>query len=119
MNDLIYKICHSSQWSEAEKAGVFEGALVDLLDGFIHFSSAEQVEETASKHFAGKRDLVLAAIDPARLGNTLKFEPSRGGDLFPHLYGSLPMSAVIWSEILPLDDNDVHVFPNLRTGSFE
>src|SRR6266700_2543927 len=87
---VVYKICPRTLWREAERDGVFRGAPVDCADGYIHFSTAEQVEETAAKHFAGERDLVLVAVDTAALGAALRWEPSRGGALFPHLYGELP-----------------------------
>ena len=109
----IYKICPQALWREAETAGVFAGAPVDIADGFIHFSTAEQVAETAVRHFAGQRDLVLAAIEAAALGAALRYEPSRGGALFPHLYGTLPMSAVRWVKPLPLAAAG-HVFPELE-----
>ena len=86
MADIIYKICPEALWREAEKAGRFDGAPVDLADGYIHFSTPEQVRETAAKHFAGQRDLLLVAVDAASLGSTLKWEVSRGGALLPHLY---------------------------------
>ena len=85
----IYKICTASEWREAERAGVYRGSAVDAKDGFIHFSTAEQAAETAAKWFAGQRDLVLVAVDADALGDKLKWEPSRGGALFPHLYGEL------------------------------
>lgn len=94
MTTLIYKICPAALWQNAVRDGVFKGAAVDLADGFIHFSTAEQVEETADKHFAGQDDLLLIAVDAERLGDALKWEPSRGGALFPHLYGDLALSAV-------------------------
>jgi uncharacterized protein (DUF952 family) len=84
----IYKIGSASLWRAAEKAGVFHGSEDDRRDGFIHFSTADQVEETAAKHFAGQADLLLIAVDSAKLGDALKWEPSRGGALFPHLYGA-------------------------------
>ena len=108
----IYKISPRPLWQEAERAGVFAGAPVDLADGFIHFSTAEQAVETAARHFAGQSDLVLAAIDAAALGDALRYEPSRGGALFPHLYGTLPLSAVRWVKPLPLGPEG-HVFPEL------
>ena len=98
----IYKIAPASLWREAERAGAFTGAPVDLADGFIHFSTAAQVKETAARHFAGQSDLVLVAVDAAALGAALRYEPSRGGALFPHLYGTLPLSAVRWVKPLPL-----------------
>jgi uncharacterized protein (DUF952 family) len=107
----IYKICPASLWRQAERDGRFVGAPVDHNDGFIHFSTAAQVAETAAKHFAGAADLVLVAIDAGLLDAALKWEPSRGGDLFPHLYGALPVSAVLWVAPLPLGAGGRHVFP--------
>lgn len=109
----IYKISPRALWQEAERGGVFTGAPVDVADGFIHFSTAEQVAETAARHFAGQADLVLAAIDAAALGDALRYEPSRGGALFPHLYGTLPLSAVRWVKPLALTAQG-HVFPELE-----
>jgi uncharacterized protein (DUF952 family) len=109
----IYKICDRALWREAERAGVFAGAPVDHADGFIHFSTAAQVAETAARHFAGKGDLVLVAVGAAGLGPALRYEPSRGGQLFPHLYGTLPLSAVRWVRPLPLGTDGNHVFPEL------
>jgi uncharacterized protein (DUF952 family) len=110
MPEPIYKICPRALWEEAERAGRFDGAPVDLADGFIHFSTAAQVRETAAKHFSGEDDLVLVAIDADALGPALRYEKSRGGALFPHLYGSLPLSAVCAVSRLPLGTNG-HVFP--------
>ena len=110
---FIYKICPESHWRAAETDGVFRGAAVDLADGYIHFSTAEQAAETAAKHFAGQTDLVLVQVDSARLGDHLKWEKSRGGALFPHLYGELFVSAVTKVEPLPLDGDGVHIFPPL------
>src|ERR1043166_2435844 len=98
----IYKISDAAAWQAAKRAGEFAGAPVDLADGYIHFSAADQVAETAAKHFAGQRDLVLVAVDADALGAALKWEPSRGGALFPHLYGKLPLTAVRWIKPLPL-----------------
>jgi uncharacterized protein (DUF952 family) len=109
----IYKICSASLWRAAEKAGVFHGSEDDRRDGFIHFSTADQVEETAAKHFAGQADLLLIAVDSAKLGDALKWEPSRGGALFPHLYGPLLLSAVGKITPLPLGDGGRHVVPPL------
>ena len=111
MTDIIFKICPEALWREAEKAGRFDGAPIDLADGYIHFSTAEQVGETAAKHFAGQRDLLLVAVDAASLGGTLKWEVSRGGALFPHLYAPLGPSAVLWVRPLPLGADGVHIFP--------
>ena len=108
---LIYKICLEPLWRQAERAGVFSGAPVDHKDGFIHFSTAAQVAETAAKHFGGQTDLLLVAVDPEALGASLRFEPSRGGDLFPHLYAALPLTAVRWVKPLPLGADGRHTFP--------
>lgn len=112
MHRFVYKIAPRSLWEEAERRGRFDGAPVDLADGFIHFSTADQVAETARRHFAGQDDLVLAAVDPAELGEALRFEASRGGDLFPHLYAPLDLAAVAWVAPLPLGAEG-HVFPEL------
>jgi uncharacterized protein (DUF952 family) len=98
----IYKICERPAWQEAEQAGQYRGSDLDRRDGFIHFSTAEQVGETAAKHFAGQTDLMLVAVDGDALGTALKWERSRGGALFPHLYGALPVAAVRWAK--PLAD---------------
>lgn len=108
---LIYKICAAAAWAEAERAGAFDGAPVDLADGFIHFSTAAQARDTAAKHFAGRRDLLLVAVEADRLGQALRWEPSRGGALFPHLYGTLPLSAVVSVQPLPLGPDGSHAFP--------
>jgi uncharacterized protein (DUF952 family) len=109
----IYKICDAAAWQAAERAGEFAGAPVDLADGYIHFSAADQVAETAAKHFAGQRNLVLIAVDADTLGPALRWEPSRGGALFPHLYGKLPLRAVRWTKPLPLGPDGRHMFPKL------
>ena len=108
---VIYKIAPAALWHAAEATGSFAGAPVDIADGYIHFSTAAQVRETARRHFAGQDDLVLAAVDAGALGAALRHEPSRGGDLFPHLYGALPLSAVLWVRPLPLEDGS-HRFPD-------
>ncbi|NBJ12599.1 DUF952 domain-containing protein [Microvirga arsenatis] len=110
---VIYKICPAALWQEAEKAGSFAGAPIDIQDGYLHFSTENQVRETAARHFAGQDDLLLIAIDADALGDALRFEPSRGGDLFPHLYAPLPLSAVMWVRPLPLGADGRHVFPDL------
>jgi uncharacterized protein (DUF952 family) len=109
----VYKICDRGLWQEALGHGVFRGAAVDLADGFIHFSTAGQAVETASRHFAGVTDLVLVAVDAGRLGPALKWEPSRGGALFPHLYAPLPLDAVLWTRPLPLGRDGRHEFPEV------
>lgn len=107
----IYKICSRALWREAEETGRFTGAPVDHADGFIHFSTADQVAETASRHFAGVPDLVLVGIDADALGDALRYEPSRGGALFPHLYGDLRLDAVRSVTDLPIGPDGRHLFP--------
>lgn len=111
MPNIVYKIVPTSLWQDARKTGVFQGAPVDLKDGFIHFSTAEQARETARLHFANLEGLLLVAVDVDALGEALRFEPSRGGQLFPHLYANLPLDAVLWERPLPLGLDGEHVFP--------
>ncbi len=111
--NVIYKICPALLWKTAEKTGFFAGAPIDIQDGYLHFSTGKQTRETAAKHFAGQDDLLLVAIDADSLGPALRFEPSRGGDLFPHLYAPLPLAAVLWVKPLPLGADGGHVFPDL------
>ncbi|MBP0616341.1 DUF952 domain-containing protein [Jiella mangrovi] len=111
MNQTIYKILPRALWEEARASGRLDGAPVDHADGFIHFSTSAQVRETAARHFAGQDDLLLLAVDPAPLGDRLKYEQSRGGALFPHLYASLPVEAVLWVEELPIGPDGHHLFP--------
>jgi uncharacterized protein (DUF952 family) len=111
MRDKIYKIVDRGAWRLAEANGRFDGAPVDLRDGYIHFSTAKQVRETARRHFAGVVDLLLVEVDAGRLGQSLRWEVSRGGDLFPHLYGSLAVNAVIRVLDLPLGVDGEHQFP--------
>ena len=110
---LIYKIRPQALWREAERRGTFAGAPIDLQDGYIHFSTAEQALATAARHFAGRDGLVLIAVETAALGDALRYEPSRGGALFPHLYGPLKLDAVRWVRKLPLGPDGRHVFPEL------
>jgi uncharacterized protein (DUF952 family) len=111
---IIYKICERAEWHAAERAGTYRGSDVDLRDGFIHFSTAAQVTETAAKHFAGQADLVLVAVDAAALGSALKWERSRGGDLFPHLYAALPLAVVRWAKVLPDEENGRRTMPEFE-----
>jgi len=97
----VYKICERTAWHAAAQAGLYRGSEVDARDGFIHFSTAAQLAETAAQHFARQTDLMLVAVDGDALGAALKWERSRGGDLFPHLYAALPLAAVRWVEPLP------------------
>lgn len=111
----IFKIAPRALWQAAVAVGRFEGAPVDLKDGFIHFSTCAQVAETAARHFAGQDDLVLVAVETAALDAArLRWETSRGGDLFPHLYGPLPADAVTWVRPLPLGPDERHLFPPLE-----
>lgn len=109
---VIYKICAAAHWQAALNDGVFRGAVVDLRDGYIHFSMGTQVAETAAKHFAGQEDLVLIAINAAALGDALRWEPSRGGDLFPHLYGTFAPEIVRSVTPLKRGADGRHVFPH-------
>jgi uncharacterized protein (DUF952 family) len=110
---LVFKIVATDEWAAAERAGVFEGAAVDRADGYIHFSTAAQAPETAARWFAGRDDLTLVAVDADALGGALRWEPSRGRALFPHLYGPLPTRAASWARPLPLGPDGRHVFGDL------
>jgi uncharacterized protein (DUF952 family) len=112
---LIFKILTSAQWRQAKAEGVFRGAPIDLKDGYIHFSTAEQVRGTADKHFAGINDLVLAAVETSRLGGRLVYEVSRGDALFPHLYDVLGLAAVRWVKPMPLGRNGLHELPDMAS----
>jgi uncharacterized protein (DUF952 family) len=105
----IYKILGRAEWAAAQAAGAFEGSAVDHADGFIHFSTAAQANETARRHFAGQADLVVLEIEASDLGAALVWEPSRGGDLFPHLYGSLVAGKVLAVHEAPLGADGVPV----------
>ncbi len=113
MASVVYKIMTATQWSEFDTTRLFRGAEIDLEDGYIHFSTSDQMMETAKRYFAGRADLILVAVDASKLGAALKFEPSRGGDLFPHLYSPLQIDAVIWAKPLPLNNKGVHAFPDV------
>ena len=107
---VLYKIMSKLEWETAQAQGIYEGSEVDRKDGFIHLSAAHQVRATAQKHFSGKADLVLISFREESLGFNLKWEVSRGGDLFPHVYGALQLSAV--SEVIPLPlVKGIHQFP--------
>lgn len=99
----VYKILRAPEWEALRADGRSAGAPVDLRDGFVHLSARDQVEETAARHFAGEGGLVLLALDEARLGPELRWEPSRGGALFPHLYRELRLGDVLWSAPLPVE----------------
>jgi len=112
-NDLIFHMCRRDEWQDAANSGYYAGSTQDRADGFIHFSTADQIVESAARHRAGQSGLVLLAVDPTALGPDLKWEESRGGQQFPHLYGKLPAAAVRWVRDLPLNDNGLHIFPDL------
>jgi uncharacterized protein (DUF952 family) len=109
----IYKICPASAWREAERLGVYRGSADDARDGFIHFSNASQVAETARKHFAGQAGLFLIEVDADALGDRLRWERSRNDDLFPHLYGELDLGTVTNVFDMPLRSDGTHVIPEL------
>ena len=108
----IYKIVERCQWESAVAAGQFTGSEIDHRDGYIHFSTAQQVHETARRHFAGVDDLMIVGVAVERLGDALVWEPSRGGQPFPHLYAPLPLAAVVSVDPLPWDQAGQHRFPN-------
>jgi uncharacterized protein (DUF952 family) len=117
--DLVFKICSRLEWRTARRIGAYEGSTADRRDGFIHLSKAEQLAETAAKHFAGRKDLVLVGVSAAALGSALRYEPSRGTELFPHLYGTLQLKYVRFIAPIPLGADGVHQLPldRLRTTS--
>ncbi len=110
-NDLIFKILDKASWRNACSNGVYLGSPDDLRDGFIHFSAAHQLQATVRKYFCGQNDLLLVAVEPLQLGDALKWEPSRGGDLFPHLYGPLKTSTALFTRDLTLDAQLVPQIP--------
>lgn len=110
---LVFKIVPVALWRDAEASGVFVGSPVDRRDGFIHFSTPAQVAETAARHFTGEPDLLLVAVEATRLGAALRWEPSRGGALFPHLYGPLALRDIAWIKALPLARDGCHDFDGL------
>lgn len=107
---LIYKIFRSDEWADLRANGETQGAPIDIADGYVHFSTAEQAQETADKHFADQEDLFLLGVEADPLGDDLKWEVSRGDALFPHLFRTLKLSDVAWSQPLPLVDGK-HQFP--------
>ena len=113
-HEIVYKICDKTLWANAENSGVFEGAEIDLADGFIHFSTADQTLSTLEKHFAGRKDLLLIAVDAAALGDKIVYEEARGGVLFPHLYEALQLDQVRWVKPIDLDGNGQHIVPDME-----
>ena len=116
---IIYHICRTEDWQAASAAGYYLGSTQDRRDGFIHFATSGQIVETAARHRAGESGLVLLAVDTARCGADLVWEPSTDGDLFPHLYTRLMLSAVVATRPLPLGADGRHVFPPLGPDGFE
>ena len=112
---LIFHMCRKDEWDAARRQGEYGGSSQDRADGFIHFSDGSQVRASAAKHRAGQDGLVLLVVDSARLGDALRWEPSRGGALFPHLYGPLKTEDVAAVHDLPLGADGVHVFPDLES----
>ena len=111
-DDLIYHCCPADAWAEAQVLGAYTGSADDARDGFIHISTFAQVRTSTAKHRSGQAGLVLLVVNAEKLGDTLKWEPSRGDMLFPHLYGALPIDAVTQAIDLPLDPDGMHVFPD-------
>ena len=109
----IYKICERTSWRLAKQTGTYRGSAADARDGFIHFSTAAQLAGTMTKHFTGQRELLLVAVDTDALGSSLKWEPSRGGELFPHLYAALPLTAVRWTKPVPDEVSGWRALPEL------
>ncbi len=108
---FVYKLMPRAEWEAALAAGVYEGSADDRRDGYIHFSAADQLAATARKHFSGVGDLLLLKVDADALGTDLKWEPARGGTLFPHLYGPLPINAVVSANEIRRDGTGVAIFP--------
>jgi uncharacterized protein (DUF952 family) len=113
MTGMIYHMCRAEEWAAAEASGSYAGSSQDRADGFIHFSTAAQIVESARRHRAGQDGLLLLAVDPARLGDRVRWEKSRGGDLFPHVYGAIDPAESAWVKPLPLGADGAHVFPAL------
>lgn len=111
---LIFKIFRDAEWADLQSNGETLGAPVDLADGYVHFSTAKQVAETATKHFANVDGLWLLALEADDLGDALKWEVSRGGDRFPHLYRALTTQDILWAKPLPLEDGQHHFPPEAR-----
>lgn len=109
----IYHIADKSDWAAAQKLGFYAGSANDLADGFIHFSTPQNVKQSAAKHRAGVKNLLLLTVDADDLDDNWKWEQARGGILFPHYYGKLPVAAVVKVEDLPVGADGLHVFPAL------
>jgi len=114
MSKIIYHMCRAEEWQAAQTQGGYGGSSQDQADGFIHFSTGTQVRESAARHRAGQSGVLLLAVEAEALGEALRWEPSRGGQLFPHLYGTLPLTAVRAVYDLPLGADGLHQFPTLE-----
>jgi uncharacterized protein (DUF952 family) len=110
---IIYHMCKVEEWKAVYESGVYWGSSQDQEDGFIHFSTAEYIVDSAAKHRAGQDGLLLLSVDSDTLGDAVKWEEARGGILFPHVYGGLPVSSVSEMEPLPVGSDGKHIFPNL------
>ena len=111
MGDIIYHMCRKDEWAAAQATGFYGGSSQDQADGFIHFSNKDQIVKSAAKHRTGQKGLLLISVDADDLGDALRWEASRGGQLFPHLYGDLAVEAVAKAEDLPLGPDGKHIFP--------
>lgn len=111
MTITIYHMCRAEEWQAAQSSGFYPGSSQDVADGFIHFSTAAQIVDSAAKHRAGQSGLLLLAVEAKALGPALKWEASRGGQLFPHLHAPLPVGAARWAKPLPLSADGLHIFP--------
>lgn len=116
MSGFIYKLVDGAEWEQARQAGAYDGSAIDRADGYIHLSAAAQLAETARRHYAGRKGLMLIAVDAAALGGALRWEPSRGGDLFPHLYGPLPLSAAVSARALAVREDGEMSFDEGAAG---
>lgn len=114
MTSIIYHMCRAEEWLAAQATGFYAGSSQDAADGFIHFSTAGQIVDSAARHRAGQDGLLLLAVEAEALGAALKWEQSRGGALFPHLYGPLPVTTVRWAKTLPLGADGRHIFPSFE-----
>ena len=115
-SEMIYHMCREEEWRAAEASGIYPGSSQDVADGFIHFSTGSQVRESAAKHRAGQDGLILLTVNPLALGDALKWEPARDGQLFPHLHGTLTVSSVVRTDPLPLHPDGVHKISDHVTG---
>ncbi len=111
MSEIVYKVVGADEWREAQAAGVYRGSADDVRDGFIHFSTADQLPGTLAKHFSGQDGLFLVAVYAAALGDKLVWEPSRRGELFPHLYSALPIETSLWTTPITLGSDGAHELP--------